>query len=70
MGKKRASEDLLAENQRAKKSKLLDEESGEEELGFKINEEYARRFEHNNKRKELQRCEWSFAPIDVIFLPI
>lgn len=24
--------------------------------GFKINEEYARRFEHNKKRDELHRC--------------
>lgn len=24
--------------------------------GFKINAEYARRFEHNKKREELQRC--------------
>ena len=35
----------------------------EEELsdggqGFHINEEYARRFEHNKKREELQRCEY------------
>lgn len=26
---------------------------------FKINEEYARRFEHNKKREELQRCAHS-----------
>ena len=26
---------------------------------FKINEEYARRFEHNQRRVELQRCEFS-----------
>lgn len=25
-------------------------------IGFKINEEYAKRFEHNKKREELQRC--------------
>lgn len=28
----------------------------EEEPEFKINEEYAKRFEHNKKREELQRC--------------
>lgn len=27
-----------------------------EEQSFKINEEYAKRFEHNKKREELQRC--------------
>jgi len=27
-----------------------------EESGFKINEEYAKRFEHNKKREELQQC--------------
>lgn len=27
------------------------------EPGFKINEEYAKRFEHNKKREELQRCK-------------
>jgi len=26
-------------------------------IGFKINEEYAKRFEHNKKREELQRCQ-------------
>jgi len=29
-----------------------------EEPGFKINEEYAKRFEHNKKREELQRCKF------------
>jgi protein KRI1 len=27
-----------------------------EEQSFKINEEYAKRFEHNKKREELHRC--------------
>ena len=27
-----------------------------EEKSFKINEEYAKRFEHNKKREELHRC--------------
>jgi protein KRI1 len=56
MGKKRSNDGLSVENP-AKKSKILDVESDDEEPGFKINEEYARRFEHNNKRKELQKCE-------------
>ncbi len=55
MGRKRTNDGLTAE-QPAKKTKLLDEESEQEE-SFKINEEYARRFEHNNKRKELQKCK-------------
>jgi hypothetical protein len=56
----------------AKRAKLLDDSSsesnGEEEwngvssdggnggVSLKINEEYARRFEHNKKREERQRC--------------
>jgi len=28
-----------------------------ESAAFKINEEYARRFEHNKKREELHRCQ-------------
>jgi hypothetical protein len=28
-----------------------------EEPEFKVNEEYAKRFEHNKKREELQRCQ-------------
>jgi protein KRI1 len=50
-----------------KNSNLLDSDSESENGGsdggaplesqdFKINEEYARRFEHNKKREELQRC--------------
>lgn len=27
------------------------------ESGFKVNQDYAKRFEHNKKREELQRCE-------------
>ena len=30
-----------------------------EEAGFKINAEYARRFEYNKKREEVQQCELS-----------
>lgn len=50
---------------KAKKPSLLedsdssDSESGGAELNpeFNINEEYARRFEHNKKREELHRCK-------------
>jgi protein KRI1 len=48
------------------KTKLLDDSDSEQEFhsaqqspaedGFKINEEYARRFEHNKKREELHKC--------------
>lgn len=42
-------------------SSSSDDESGGgaslEEAGFKINEEYAKRFEHNKKREELHRCK-------------
>jgi protein KRI1 len=65
-GKKAKHEEILKIN----KQKLLDDsdtsssedESGGgaqlEEPGFKINEEYAKRFEHNKKREELQRREF------------
>lgn len=35
-----------------------DSETGGAKLanGFKVNEEYAKRFEHNKKREELSRC--------------
>lgn len=49
-----------------KKANLLDDSDGNsdesmggvklEEPEFKINEEYAKRFEHNSKRVELARC--------------
>ena len=26
--------------------------------GFKVNEEFAKRFEHNKKREELAKCEY------------
>ena len=57
-----------------KMRKLLDDESSSDsendaggvsiskspEAGFKINEEYARRFEHNKKREEVQKCMFHF----------
>lgn len=33
--------------------------AGSAEAGFKINEEYARRFEHNKKREEVAKCMFS-----------
>ncbi|KAF2199974.1 Krr1-domain-containing protein [Delitschia confertaspora ATCC 74209] len=51
------------EERPAKKAKLLDETDGEEtdeDVGgvkLKVNEEYARRFEHNKKRAEMHRLE-------------
>lgn len=62
-----------------KSRKLLDDESSSdpgdesggvpigkqsEDLGFKVNEDYARRFEHNKKREELQKR--MFGPIQRI----
>jgi protein KRI1 len=59
---------LLAERSTIKskvtKRQLLDDsdaessdaESAGDDAGFKVNEEYARRFEHNKKREEKQKC--------------
>jgi protein KRI1 len=47
----------------AKKAKLLDDSDGDEDeediggVSLKVNEEYARRFEHNKKRAEKHRRE-------------
>ena len=35
-----------------------------EEASFKINEEYAKRFEHNKKREELHRCKFGFSKFE------
>lgn len=51
----------VIENRPQKKAKLLDNTDDEESeaetgaAGFKVNEEYARRFEHNKKRAEQHR---------------
>jgi len=51
--------------QKIEKANLLDDSDSSddsvggaklEESAFKINEEYAKKFEHNKKREELQRC--------------
>jgi protein KRI1 len=39
-----------------------------EEAGFKINEEFAKRFEHNKKREELQRRECTLSNKYIIIL--
>ena len=63
-GVKHASTQPTTSDERpAKKAKLLDasdSESDSEEGGveLKVNEEYARRFEHNKKRAEMHRCEY------------
>lgn len=44
----------------AKRAKLLDDSassSDESEVDLKINADYARRFEHNKRRDEMQRRE-------------
>ena len=67
-----SSADLSVERP-AKRAKLLDDSSSESNVeeewngvssdggnggvSLKINEEYARRFEHNKKREERQRCK-------------
>ena len=68
----KSSADLSVERP-AKRAKLLDDSSSESNVeeewngvssdsgnggvSLKINEEYARRFEHNKKREERQRCK-------------
>ncbi|PQE12966.1 ribosome biogenesis Kri1 protein [Rutstroemia sp. NJR-2017a BBW] len=63
-GAKKAKQD--APVQVVKSKNLLDDSDGSEdesvggaplESGFKVNEEYAKRFEHNKKREELHRLE-------------
>jgi protein KRI1 len=66
---KKLKQDLSQKPETAKKANLLvdsdsdtsseDESDGGaplEKQGLKINEEYAKRFEHNKKREELHRC--------------
>jgi hypothetical protein len=50
-----------AANRPAKKTKLLDDSDDETDgeaggVSLKVNEEYARRFEHNKKREDKHRC--------------
>src|SRR5947209_12914953 len=48
------------ETQGSKKRKAVDMDGdglADGEASFRINEEYAKRFEHNKRREELQRCK-------------
>ena len=66
---KNLKHDLSQKAETAKRANLLvdsdsdgseDESDGGallEEQGFKINEDYAKRFEHNKKREELHKCK-------------
>lgn len=63
-GAKKVKHDATAKSKPAAKQNLMDSDSsGDEsdsggvplEAEFKVNEEYARRFEYNKKREELQR---------------
>jgi hypothetical protein len=49
---------LLVDSESSSSSEDESEAGGAplEEAGFKISEEYAKRFEHNKKREELHRC--------------
>jgi protein KRI1 len=58
--KRELNGDAVVADRPEKKAKLLDntdDEGSEDETGagFKVNEEYARRFEHNKKRAEQHR---------------
>jgi hypothetical protein len=61
-GAKKAKHD---DTPKTAKPALLNDSSEDEsdgggaELGFKVNEEYAKRFEHNKKRAELHRCKFT-----------
>lgn len=52
---------LILDSDSESESNSNDEEfhsaaEAQDEGGFKINAEYAKRFEHNKKREELQKC--------------
>jgi len=40
-----------------------------EQSDFKINEEYAKRFEHNKKREELRKCSFAVHPSKSVLSP-
>lgn len=57
---KRELDGLAAESRPQKKARLLDhtdDDDSDADTGFRVNEEYARRFEHNKKRAEQHRRE-------------
>lgn len=45
-----------------------DSDNGGANVSFKVNEEFARRFEHNKKREERHRCMCFWAILDTIKL--
>lgn len=55
---------MAFESTKPAKRKLLDDSDSDsddggaaiEDSGFAVNQDYARRFEHNKKREERQRC--------------
>ena len=61
---KRAKQEDKPAQAEARKNLLVDSDSSEDESdggapvenGFKVNEEFAKRFEYNKKREELSRC--------------
>lgn len=67
---------ILEETSRpTKRAKLLDDSSESEDevdsapepnIVLKVNEDYAKRFEHNKKREEKQRCR--FKPLTLLTL--
>lgn len=64
---------IVAESRPQKKAKLLDNTDDEDSeadtgAGFKVNEEYARRFEHNKKRAEQHRRTSNQTPEVLFFL--
>ncbi|KAF1348282.1 Krr1-domain-containing protein [Lizonia empirigonia] len=62
--KRKLSGDAVAESRPQKKARLLDhtdDDDSDADTGFRVNEEYARRFEHNKKRAEQHRLEEKYA---------
>ena len=47
---------------------MRNEESGSNGQGFKVNHDFAKRFEHNKRREELHKREYSFAQFNQIYV--
>lgn len=73
-GRSENSVKKIKQEEASKKTNLLDDSdsaSSDESMGgvkleepeFKINKEYAKRFEHNSKREELQRRQLNSKPL-------
>jgi len=80
-GRSENSAKKIKQEEGPKKANLLDDSDSAssdesmggvklEEPGFKINKEYAKRFEHNSKREELERRQLNIqsllSPIDIV----